>query len=257
MRSYGDERADVRKHNPAVIYDKNSGNAERLAVMKNTTLFYEDLENETLPQWMFITPNMTSDGHDTSVTTAGQWTRDFLAPLLNDTRFMNRTLVLVTFDENSSYAEQNRVLAILLGDAVPAGLAGTTDGQFYNHYSEIATVSANWGLDTLGRWDVGANVFEFVAAQTGDVVRAWDEAGHGALAGRFFNQSYDGVFNDDGAYGVYPGPNVTATSGSGRTVLPAIQAQWAGSSNPVYYADVIEVNDGLNPPAGYGGGSAA
>lgn len=82
----------VRKHNPAVIYGANSERADRLGVMKNLTLFYEDLENETLPQWMFITPNMTSDGHDTSVTVAGKWTRSFLEPLLNDTRFMNNTV---------------------------------------------------------------------------------------------------------------------------------------------------------------------
>lgn len=49
----------VRKHNPAVIYNANSEKPERLEVIKNLTLFYEDLENETLPQWMFITPNMS------------------------------------------------------------------------------------------------------------------------------------------------------------------------------------------------------
>lgn len=242
----------VRKHNPAVIYNDNAGSADRLSVIKNLTLFYEDLEAETLPQWMFITPNMTSDGHDTSVTTAGTWTRNFLTPLLNDTRFMNNTLVLVTFDENSSYAIQNRVLAILLGDAVPTGLVGTTDAAFYNHYSELATVQANWGLDTLGRWDAGANVFGFVAEQTGDVVREYP-----GLAGRYYNQSYDGVFNDAPSFAVYPAPNVTVESPSGRTVLPAIKEKWTGSENPVYYADTVEVNDGLNPPALYGKGGYA
>lgn len=243
----------VRKHNPAVIYNASTDRPDRLAVMKNLTLFYEDLENETLPQWMFITPNMTNDGHDTSVTTAGAWTRSFLTPLLNDTRFMNNTLVLVTFDENASYAQPNRVLALLLGDAVPARLAGTADTAFYTHYSELATAQANWGLDTLGRWDVGANVFSFVAEATGDAVRAWDDE----VASRYYNQSYDGVMNDDPSYPVYPAPNLDIESPSGRTVAPAIKAVWEGSSNPVYYESVIEVPDGLNPPTGYGGGSYA
>lgn len=247
----------VRKHNPAVIYNANSARADRLSVIKNTTLFHSDLAANTLPQWMFITPNMTSDGHDSSVTVAGAWTRAFLEPLLADPRFMNNTLVLVTFDENSSYAIQNRVLALLLGDAVPAELVGTTDASFYNHYSEIATVEANWELDTLGRWDVGANVFSVVADKTGDAVRAWDEETYGPLEGRFYNQSYDGVFNSDPAYPVYPAPNLEIQSPSGRTVAPAIEAAWACSKNPVYYTDEIEVNDGLNPPAGYGKGSYA
>ena len=38
---------------------------------------------------MFITPNMTSDGHDSSVTVAGEWTRRFLEPLLDNEYFMN------------------------------------------------------------------------------------------------------------------------------------------------------------------------
>jgi len=36
------------------------------------------------------------------------------------------------------------VFSVLLGDAVPTELEGTTDGNYYNHYSEISTVEANW-----------------------------------------------------------------------------------------------------------------
>lgn len=77
----------VRKHNPAVLYDSVAQKPERLANIKNLTLFQEDLKNDKLPQWMFITPNMTSDGHDTTVTVAGTWTRNFLEPLLNNKNF--------------------------------------------------------------------------------------------------------------------------------------------------------------------------
>lgn len=67
---------------------------------------------------------MTSDGHDTSVTVAGQWTMDFVKPLLNNKKFMKNTLVLITFDENHTYAIENRILGILLGDSVPKHLIG-------------------------------------------------------------------------------------------------------------------------------------
>lgn len=77
----------VRKHNPAVLYDSVAQKPERVANIKNLTLFQEDLKNDRLPQWMFITPNMTSDGHDTTVTVAGTWTRNFLEPLLNNKQF--------------------------------------------------------------------------------------------------------------------------------------------------------------------------
>jgi acid phosphatase len=52
----------VRKHNPAVLYDSVAKSADRLSKTKPLTDFEKDLEADALPQWMFITPNMTSDG---------------------------------------------------------------------------------------------------------------------------------------------------------------------------------------------------
>ncbi|ORY59162.1 phosphoesterase-like protein [Pseudomassariella vexata] len=242
--------AYVRKHNPAVIYDDNAKQIDRLAKIKNISLFYEDLENETLPQWMFITPNMTSDGHDTSVTVAGTWTRNFLEPLLNDSRFMQNTMVLITFDENETYSIQNRILGILIGDAIPSDLVGTTDDNYYNHYSEISTVSANWDLHTLGRFDVGANVFQVVADKTSDTIRKW--AGKIELSDMYFNWSYAGVFNTNGGNQQYPAPNLGSCGKShGRTILPSIKETWANSTAPVYYDFGLEIPDGLHPPVGY------
>ena len=45
------------------MYNSIVDSPERAAAIKNTTMFYEDLKANTLPQWMFITPNMTSDAH--------------------------------------------------------------------------------------------------------------------------------------------------------------------------------------------------
>ena len=50
---------------------------------------------------------MTDDGHDTNITFAASWTRKWLTPLLNNSYFMDDTLVLVTFDENEDYTIQN------------------------------------------------------------------------------------------------------------------------------------------------------
>jgi hypothetical protein len=238
----------VRKHNPLVSYQTSLGRAAR---MKNLTMFYRDLESGALPQWMFITPNMTSDGHDTSVTVAGAWTRAFMEPLLRDRRFMNHTAVFITFDENGSYARQNRVVGILVGDAIPAELVGTEDAAVYNHYSEIASVSANWDLPTLGRWDVGANVWKFIADKTGDKIREWK--GDVPLDRMYWNQSYDGPYNDIGGRKMISKPNLD-TGKNGRSVLAAIRGQWTGSSGQGYYEDKVEVPDGLRPPKGYGVG---
>ncbi|KXT03633.1 hypothetical protein AC579_1593 [Pseudocercospora musae] len=240
----------VRKHNPPVIYNANTS-PRRLSYQKNTTVFHEDVKAHRLPQWSFITPNMTSDGHDTTVTVAGTWCRDFLEPLLNHSYFMDRTLVLLTFDENHTYNIGNRVFSILLGNAVPENLHGTTDKQFYNHYSDIATVEANWNLHTLGRWDVGANVFKLVADHTGDVYRPWD-AVTGVNETVFLNSSFAGPFKTAFESAPYPILNVNAVSPKpGRTVLPSIQKAYSASRASTYYNHGVEIPDGQHPPKGY------
>ncbi|KAK8053320.1 phosphoesterase-domain-containing protein [Apiospora saccharicola] len=146
----------VRKHNPLMSYDSFTMDPNRLAKSKNLTMFYNELAADKLPQWMFITPNMTSDGHDTSVTTAGLWMRSFLTPLLADPKFnTNRTLVVVSFDETENYFSSNRVFTMLLGGAV-RGKEGTKEGAKYNHYSGLKTVEQNWDLGDLGQNDVKA-----------------------------------------------------------------------------------------------------
>jgi acid phosphatase len=226
------------------LYGSVENKADRLAKIKNTTLFFEDLKNDALPQWMFITPNITSDGHDTSVTTAGVWLRNFLEPLLTNPNFMKNTLVLVTIDENETYTIQNRVFSILFGDSVPADLVGTTDSHFYDHYSEIATVEANWDLYTLGRWDVGANVFAQVASKTGDRLREWSTTP--PLEDQFFNTSYPDIFNSV-KYAPLPVPDCHSRR-NGRTTLPAIKAVWEKEQDKNYYRDQLEIPDGANPP---------
>lgn len=159
---------------------------------------------------------------------------------------MNNTLVLVTFDENHTYGKANRVVGILLGDAVPASLVGTTDDNFYNHYSEISTVQANWDLHTLGRWDVGGNVFKFVAEKTGDSVRQW--SGKVPFKQMFFNSSYAGKLNNKNTSVPWPVPN-TSVQFAGRTVLPAIVQTWGKLVGQSAYTSALEIPDGMHPEA--------
>ncbi|KAK3308432.1 phosphoesterase family-domain-containing protein [Chaetomium strumarium] len=149
----------VRKHNPLMSFDSVTSNTNRLARCKNFTMFDRDLAANTLPQWMFITPNMTNDGHDSSVTVAGRWARNWLTPLLSNPKFnIDRTLVILTFDEGSTVGT-NQIYAVLLGSAIPSAKVGTTNSTRYDHYSLTKTVELNWNLGSLGQHDVGASAF--------------------------------------------------------------------------------------------------
>lgn len=209
----------VRKHNPLVIYESVTDDKDNLKNIKNFTQFNEDLENHTLPQWAFITPNMTNDGHDTNINVAADWSKNFLEPLLQNEYFMNNTLVLLTFDENDNYALKNKVFALLLGGVIPDELKGTIDSTFYDHYSEISTVEANWDLPNLGRHDANANVFQIVANQTNITNKEVDTT---YLVN---NHTYVGYLNDDTI--PLPAPNVSAIGVNGNGVLDSIKSQWS------------------------------
>jgi acid phosphatase len=102
----------VRKHDPLILFDSVTNNATRLQQIKNFTSWNEDLSNQKLPQWAFVTPNMTDDGHDTNVTFASVWERGWISALLNNTYLMDNTLILLTFDESEHYTIQNKVFSI-------------------------------------------------------------------------------------------------------------------------------------------------
>ena len=217
------------------------------------------------------TIHVANDGHDSSITVAGEFANSFLTPLLANPNFNSaKTLIFLSmfflsitfffipwpssinpnkfflaFDETSSSTSQNRVVGILLGSAVPTNLVGTSDSAFYDHYSQLATVEANWHLPTLGRYDVGANVFSFVAQQTGDTIRALTSP---SLSQTLLDASYPGIFNSQKTAPL-PIPNTTLVV-NGRPVLPAIVQTWGSAALQActVYNGSLGVPSAKNPP---------
>lgn len=169
----------------------------------------------------------SANERQTNVTFAGAWERNFVAPLLNNTYFSNGTLLLLTYDEVETYGEQNKMFSILLGGAIPDNLRGTTDNTFYNHYSTISTVSQNWGLPSLGRWDCHANVFEIVANKTGYMNYNVDSSK------LFFNSSYPGPLSDDKYIPTWPVPTADQTCANGKGVLGSVVSAYS-KMQPTY-----------------------
>ena len=238
----------VRKHNPLILFDSVTNNATRLELIKSFDSFTSDLAAKSIPQWSFVTPNMTNDGHDTTITFAANWARNFLTPLLNDSYFMNNTLVVLTFDEADTYTIGNKISAILLGGAIPTDLHNTTDNTFYNHYSMLSTVETNWGLPSLGRWDCGANVLSLVSNKTGYDNYVVD------TSNLFFNSSYPGPVSDSLYVPIWPVPDTNAKCASGQGVLNSIVTTWGKSSGTYNYSFVYPYDNDSGTNVG---GSAA
>ncbi|CZR51744.1 related to acid phosphatase Pho610 [Phialocephala subalpina] len=226
----------VRKHDPLIIFDSVSTNATRLSLIKGFDSFDKDLAAKTLPQWSFITPNMTNDGHDTTIAFTASWARNFIAPLLNNTYFMNNTLVILTFDEDETYTNHNNMYSILLGGAIPTSLHGTTDSTFYNHYSMISTVSVNWGLPSLGRWDCNANLLALVANKTGHTNTVVN------TTNLYFNSSYPGPLSDAQYIPTWPVPDTNAKCIAG-SVLSSVVSTWGKSDGSMNYTNVYPYDE--------------
>ena len=98
-----------------------------------------------------------------------------------------------------------------------------------------------------------------VAECTGDIYRP-NEAATSHPPTIFYNSSFAGPFNDAFEKAPYPAPNLYIKSPkTGRTVLPAIIKEWAGSGVigrvrrhlNTYYTDSVVIPDGQHPPPGY------
>jgi acid phosphatase len=202
-------------------------NGTRLAKLQGFDDFDRDVEADALPQYAHMSPDMLNDGHNTSLGYAANWTQSFLAPLLANKKFMNNTLILLTYDESQTYEIPNRIVALLLGGAVPDNLKGTKDSTFYTHYSILSTLENNWDLPNLGRYDVGPNVFQLVASQTGymNYPLANLETVNNSL-------SYGGFLNSDPkAYKPIPPPNLQLVGAGGQAVLASVRSAWATAAS--------------------------
>ncbi|KAK4057344.1 hypothetical protein OIO90_001410 [Microbotryomycetes sp. JL221] len=213
----------VRKHNPTIIFDSVASKPERALRHRNFNDFARDVNADALSQWIFITPNLVNDAHDTTIDFTSQWLEYFLYPLLQDQKFNNNeTLVLLTFDESETYTVNNNVYTIALGGVIDnLELANKTDDTYYTHYSLLSTVQNNWGLGSLGRQDTNktvSNVFAFVANKTGHVNNNLTGANVNSLPLTNLTGIFDGYCNPEQWTPVLA-PNVSAVGAGGGPVF--------------------------------------
>ncbi|CAG8620684.1 8633_t:CDS:10, partial [Ambispora gerdemannii] len=160
---YSPDRKYAERHNPFMSFPSISGVPARCARVVPATELDVDISENNLPQYMFYTPNLDNDAHDTNITFAGAYFSKFLSPKLKDSKFFdNKTLIIITFDESEFYNNTNQIYTLLLGSAIDPSLRGKTDDTPYNHYSVLRSIEFNWNLGSLGRNDTNATVFKFI-----------------------------------------------------------------------------------------------
>eukprot|EP01012_Entosiphon_sulcatum_P022831 TRINITY_DN27813_c0_g1_i1.p1 TRINITY_DN27813_c0_g1~~TRINITY_DN27813_c0_g1_i1.p1 ORF type:complete len:287 (+),score=79.60 TRINITY_DN27813_c0_g1_i1:29-862(+) len=144
-----------RKHNPLISFTSIHNNASRCAHIVEAGQLQKDLASRSLPQFLYYTPNIDNDGHNTNIPFAGKYLTSFLLPLLDDSYFTTGTLIVITWDEDDDN-HKNHIYTALLGKGV---LPGSSDATHYTHYSLLRTVEDNWGLGSCNRNDTTATPY--------------------------------------------------------------------------------------------------
>lgn len=137
----------VVRHNPFMYYPSVTDNRELCAdrVVPLGRLD-DDLKTESsLPDYVFITPDMCSDTHDCPVRTGDAWLSREVPKILASPAFTTKnSLLVVTYDEGSR--SSNHIVTVFAG---PAARKGYTSETRYTHYSLLRTIGDAWGLDPL------------------------------------------------------------------------------------------------------------
>ena len=147
----------AQKHNPFVYFDPIRLNPERCArsVVPLTDL-QTDIAANSLPNFMFIKPNICNDSHDCSLDVSDAWLTNllgYLIPALDATG--QSYFVAMLFEEGQGSHTccglpepgGGRVPVVIYSPQVKNGFEDPTP---YTHYSLLKTISEAWGLQYLG-----------------------------------------------------------------------------------------------------------
>ena len=131
------------RHNPAAYY---TGASDRTActaddVPMGTTAsgpFINDLNNNTLPTFSFVTPNLCDDSHDCSVATGDNWLMSWMPKILASSAYRSgNTAVMLVYDE---YTNLPNVFI------TPSTHPGTVLTASVNHYSLLRSTEEMLGI---------------------------------------------------------------------------------------------------------------
>jgi hypothetical protein len=178
-----------RKHNPFVSYRDVQSNPARLANIVDLSQFSTDLADNTVPDYVWISPDQCHDMHGRAATaadpcdfsreqsliaTADAFLQSTVSAIMSSRAWTGNSVIFITWDEADftgtgfqgfgddhgccdSVAGQGGgqvvTLAISHSNHSPA-----TSGVAYNHYSMLATIEDGWHLGCLAFTCDTANV---------------------------------------------------------------------------------------------------
>ena len=139
----------VRRHDPFTYLSDVQNDKAQAANIIPFTQFATDIENNALPQYSFIEPNLISDAHDGSLAQADAWLQANIAPLLANPAFVESGLLIVTFDEGDQADVDHvggHIATLIISSKAKKGYQSKT---LYQHQSALRLVLAGSGVNNF------------------------------------------------------------------------------------------------------------
>jgi phosphatidylinositol-3-phosphatase len=146
----------AQKHNPFIYFDSVRLNKERCdSHIVNLNELPEDLASGSLPNFVFITPNICNSAHDCDQKTADTWLGPWVEQLQAYPGMRDEGLIILTWDEGQGNhgccgidPAGGRVATVFISNRVKPGLQDDTP---YTHYSILKTISAAFDIPYVGK----------------------------------------------------------------------------------------------------------
>lgn len=142
----GDAYPYVRHHNPFSYFSDVANSSVQKYNLVPFTQFAADLNNNQLPEFSYIIPNMLDDGHDGSLNQSDAWLQSHIAPLLSNPTFQKDGLLIIVYDESfdtDTAAGGGHIAMVMAGPLVKKGYKSTS---FYQHQSLLKTALQALGV---------------------------------------------------------------------------------------------------------------
>lgn len=142
----GDTGNYARKHNVfALLSDVANDPSGQACNIVPFTQFAADLANGTLPAFSNIVPDLCNDAHDCSLSTADDWLKTNIDPLIKSAAFQQDGLLIIVFDESGGDNTNGggKVAWVAVSPKSKPGYQSTTT---YQHQSTLRLILKGLGV---------------------------------------------------------------------------------------------------------------
>ncbi len=143
----------AQKHDPFVYFTDIRNDPGRCAAhVVPFSSFGTDLASGTLPNYVWITPNLCNDMHDCATSVGDSWLAKVVPQILASAAWRDGGVLFITWDEGSSSAGYDdswggRVATLVIS---PYGRNGFQSSVLESHDNLLRTIEDAWHLGPLG-----------------------------------------------------------------------------------------------------------